>query len=133
MMNRFLYITSIVLLSTICACQKKEQENIAKPTARIEIESPQQQQKVLAGMSLPIQAHIKGEVTLHGYEVFIVDKYSFDTLYYVDNHTHATDIQVSEIWTDTLTRVADLIVYIRTEINHQGSTVSDSVTIKSVL
>ncbi len=133
MMNRFLYIASIVLLSTICACQKNEQENIAKPTARIEIKSPQQQQKVLAGTLLPIQAHIKGEATLHGYEVFIVDKYSFDTLYYVDNHTHATDIQVSEIWTDTLTRVADLIVYIRTEINHQGSTVSDSVTIKSVL
>lgn len=132
-MTRISYLAGILLLSLFCSCKKKEQAAAEQPTATIIITSPQPGQEIKAGADLMIQAQIKGDVNLHGYEVFIVDKQSLDTVFEMDNHTHAKELQVNEVWSDTLSQAADLEVYIKTEINHEGASVTKNVSIKSKL
>lgn len=132
-MMRISYLAGVLFLSAICGCQKKEDPKAEQPTATINITSPQAGQEVKAGTELAIQAQIKGDVTLHGYDVFIVDKQSMDTVFKTDSHTHAKELQVNEVWTNTLSKTTDLEVYIKTEINHEGASVTNSVAIQSKL
>ncbi|MBS1781106.1 MAG: hypothetical protein JST70_17400 [Bacteroidetes bacterium] len=130
-MTRIPLLVGILLLSVICACKKEEQATAEQPTATIVITNPQPGQEIKGGTELAIQAQIKGDVNLHGYEVFIVDKQSLDTLFEMDNHTHAKELQVNEIWVDTLSQAADLEVFVKTELNHEGASVTKTVSFKS--
>ena len=118
-------------MSVFCACKKKELTSAEQPTATIIIANPHPEQEIKGGTKLAIQAQIKGDVNLHGYEVFIVDKQSLDTLFEMDNHTHAEELQVNEIWVDTLSQAADLEVFVKTELNHEGASVTKTVSFKS--
>lgn len=130
-MTRILFLTGILLLSVICACKKGEQPTAEQPTATIVITNPQPGQEIKGGTEVAIQAQIKGDVNLHGYEVIIVNKQSSDTLFETNSHTHAKELQVNEVWIDTLSQAADLEVYIKTELNHEGASVTKKVSFKS--
>lgn len=125
---RILFVAGIAMLLVFCSCRK---EHVAseQPTATIVIESPQPGQEFAKGASVSIRALITGDVSLHGYEVFVVDRHSADTVFKADNHTHAKELQVNEVWVDTICAALELNVYVRTDVNHEGASVARDVSI----
>lgn len=115
---------------TFFSCNKND-DDAPEPSATINIASPLQNQVYHKGDTVHIIASINGEATLHGYEVAIVNAANSDSVFLIDNHTHAATLSVDEKWVDTFSSSADLMVHITTTINHDGLTATKSVAIKA--
>lgn len=127
---RIFFLIGISVLSVLPAC-RKDKTITGQPGATVVIESPLPGQEFRKGTNVTIRAKINGDVNLHGYEVFIVDRQSSDTVFKAGDHGHARQMQVNEVWIDTLSGASELTVYVKTEINHEGAVVMEDVSIST--
>ena len=117
-----LFATSSV---TFTACKHGEDD----PEVTINLLEPTEGATFAVGETVNVRADITSTEEMHGYEVEIRRMDNNSVLFATDAHGHGTEMTVDETWVNTLTGGEQhIIVEVRAIINHQGETVSESVT-----
>lgn len=121
-------ITFILLAMVvgITSCKKdKENDDITNPnptpTATIAISEPEDMQMFDGGETVHIHAHISAPFDLHGYELFIINESSGDTVWTIDEHTHSMEIHIEETWVNDVTMHSDMVLQVKAIIDHDGN------------
>ena len=122
-------VVGLLCAATLYACRKTDDNVVMPQKAGISFITPTANQEFGQGETVNISAKITAPEKIHGYDVYILDSNS-DTLYTSGDHVHGTEVMVSKTWANVKTSSDDLKLVIVATLNHEGGTISQSITIK---
>ena len=123
-----LMIAGVIAISTtiLFACKKSDD---APAAAKLTIESPLPHQAFHFGDTVRIQGTASHVASLHGYSVSILNS-SNDTLFYGQEHTHATQLEIDEAWVNNQSAAQELKIVVVVPVNHEGEELKQEIAIK---
>lgn len=90
-MKKLTLFLPLALLFLVVFCKKKDDP---QPAATITIASPTDDQEIHFGDSVRIRATITAPTNLHGYEAWVMNTDSGDTIYQISEDIHGTSLTV---------------------------------------
>lgn len=127
-MKPLLLLTATLSVCLFGACTKSE--SVTPPAAALTVAAPVPHQVYHFGDTMHVRADVSFELNLHGSKVLILRNATGDTLLQAADHTHATQLTVSQWWVDTLAAPEELTVIVSSTINHEGAEVSRTVPVQ---
>ncbi len=128
-MKSFQVITFLLLLTLLCACNKKK--NTASSTdVTINVVSPLYGATYHIGDSVLVAASVSYDGILHGYEVLVTDSSTGAVIYNVANHIHTNSFKIHAAFAVYATASNVLKLVINTQIDHSGKNVNKIVYFK---
>ncbi len=125
-MKSFQVITVLLLLTLLCACNKKK--NTASPTdVTINVASPIYGATYHNGDSVLIAAAVSYNGILHGYEVLVTDSSTGAVIHNVANHIHTNSFDIRTAFAVNADTLIVLKLVINTQIDHSGENVNKIV------
>lgn len=114
------FIAFVALCFTFLISCSKNDDPVPVPAATFNVLQPTLNQTYQAGDTVHINGTITCEANLHGYHVMVLNSNN-DTLYNKEDHAHAMELTIDEMWVNHLTEEQDLKVIISCTINHEGA------------
>lgn len=122
------YITVLFALLALSSCKKDEEETeptpTPQPTVTIDIEEPTDTQMFSLNETVHIHVNIEANFDLHGYEAFIINESTTDTVWSTDAHDHAESFHIEGEWINNVVGHSDMLLKVIVEKDHDGNTVA---------
>jgi hypothetical protein len=64
---------------------------------------------------------------MHGYDAYILNETSGDTVWTSAVHDHGTPFHIDSLWVNDVTDHSDMLLHIEAEIDHDGNTTEKEV------
>ncbi len=124
MKKQFLLALIAITLSSIISCKKDE---VDTSIDHVLITSPTTGQTFDALDTVPIRALLQNNTEMHGLVVSLVNLSDTTVVFQMDEHVHGVSINLDTFWINNVMMHSDMRLYITAEIDHEGTTVTDSV------
>lgn len=122
--SQLLAVTALTILSII-ACKKNDDD---ASIDNVVITSPTSGQTFDAMDTVPIKALLQNSSEMHGYAIQLANLTDTTIVFEMDEHAHGTSITIDTFWVNNVMEHSDMRLYITAEIDHEGTTVTDSVS-----
>jgi hypothetical protein len=135
--NLKLFILTLIF-TAVTACEKDAHshhkvEEIQQEDLKIEYILPEPNSTYKNGEELIISGNIICNHELHGYQVSIVGKCCEKTEYFrKSKHSHGKELMFYEKWTVSVEKPETVYVLIDVAIDHEGTTVTDTLVVNLV-
>ncbi|OJW78558.1 MAG: hypothetical protein BGO69_00800 [Bacteroidetes bacterium 46-16] len=113
-------LVSLILITAICSCQKKDSTAPDPASVSINITSPASGQVYHSGDTISIDADVTYTSELHGYEVKIADTASGFVVYDDAQHVHDDHFNIHDKWVNTGTQATGLKLTLTAIVDHDG-------------
>jgi hypothetical protein len=125
MKKQFLLALIAITISSIVSCQKDDTNTSID---NVIITSPATGQTFQSMDTVPIRALLQNSSEMHGLEVSLVNLRDTTVVFQMDEHVHGISINLDTFWINNVMMHSDMRLYITAEIDHEGTTVTDSVS-----
>lgn len=85
-----------------------EHENPVVDPVAFKNVSPNAGENFALGESVIMQARLEWEGSLHGWDLFLVNTTTGDTVFTADLHDHREELRMEEVWVNTVTELSDM-------------------------
>lgn len=106
---------------------KKDDGSCVYPEAQLVISSPEAGAMYGLGEAVQITAQATHFESMHGWELFLVNTTTGDTVHSADDHAHGTELNISSSWINDVDDHSDMKLTVVAEIDHSGSTIEKHV------
>jgi len=120
-----IFFSAFVLM--LFSCSKSEDINVDAANTKINIIKPLPNTTLKAGESLIIEAVIKSDLSMHGYEILVHDKSANTKTSIKSKHTHGKEISIKEQWIPACIEANSFLLEVVALINHDGLNLSEKV------
>jgi hypothetical protein len=125
MKKQILLALTAFTLSSIVSCKK---DKVDDSIDNIVITSPATGQTFDALDTVPIRALLQNNSEMHGFEISLVNLSDTSIVFEMDEHVHGVSINIDTFWVNNVMMHSNMRLYITAEIDHEGTTVTDSVS-----
>lgn len=102
---------------------KKDDGSCIYPEAQLVISSPEADAMYGLGDEVQITAQATHTESMHGWELFLVNTTSGDTVHSIAAHEHGTSMEISSTWVNDVAGHSDMKLTIVVETDHSGTTI----------
>jgi hypothetical protein len=102
---------------------KKDDGSCIYPEAQLIISSPESDAMYALGDEVQITAQATHTESMHGWELFLVNTSTGDTVHSADAHVHGTVLNISSSWVNDVEVHSDMKLTVIAELDHSGSTI----------
>ena len=113
-------LIAIMAVCCLIGCRKKENITEATTHLTVNIISPTVGATFKKGDTVLVKAHITNDVSLHGYEVKVLNTSQNSVVFDSASHSHAADIQVQYRFVATGDSVANWTIQLITTLDHSS-------------
>lgn len=125
---RFSLFMAIAASFVMTSCKKdKEEETTPTVKATITVASPLTSTTYLLGDTVFVQATITCPSEMHGYDAYILNETSGDTVWTDAVHDHGDAFTIDGFWVNDVMDHSDMLLHIEAEIDHDGNTTEKEV------
>lgn len=100
---------------------KKDDGSCIYPEAELIISSPEPGAMYGLGEDVMISAQATYTESMHGWELFLVNTTTGDTVHTAEAHDHGTVLNISSTWVNDVGDHSDMELTVITELEHSGS------------
>jgi hypothetical protein len=124
------FIALSVLSLLVVSCKKKDEEteetpspSTPQPVVTITINQPTEGTTIEFADTAFIDFSIEADVEMHGYEAYLINESTNDTVWEADSHSHANLYSYSDTWwINNVADHSDMQFKVIAEIDHDGNT-----------
>jgi hypothetical protein len=117
--------TAVALVLSFSSCKDDEHEH--GNTAVITFTSPAANSTYHQGDTVHVTGSAIGQEELHGYELYILNKTSGDTVFTADEHAHGDTVQIHHEWVVNVAAASDMELGITVTLDHDNNTQTEKV------
>lgn len=105
----------------------KDDGSCVYPEATLTITNPTAGDVYYAGDTVRVVGVGEHYAKLHGYDLYILNKTTGDTVLTDEQHVHSTKIDIAATWICNVTAHADMELGVTIEVDHDGTVVTKTV------
>lgn len=106
---------------------KKDDGSCVYPQAQLVISSPQNDAMYGLGDQVQITAQAAHTESMHGWELFLINTTTGDTVLYEQEHDHGTTINIASTWVNNVGVHSDMLLKVLIDIDHSGDYLTNQV------
>ncbi|MFZ1704756.1 MAG: hypothetical protein WAT79_10455 [Saprospiraceae bacterium] len=126
-LNLLFILTLSVFSLALFSCDKQETED---NKVVISFQSPDENQAITSGDSVFLNATITSELSIHGYEIYIHELVTGETILLSAKHTHDEIISIAESWKVMPKENTNVEIEIVALVDHNGKKVKSKRNIR---
>jgi len=119
----------VALAAVVTSCKKDDENTTSTPTvtATITVDEPLAGTTYALGDTVFVHVNITCPTEMHGYDAYILNETSGDTVWTSAVHDHGTSFHIDSLWVNDVTDHSDMLLHIEAEIDHDGNTTEKEV------
>jgi len=116
-----------LLFLLILGCKKKDN---VQEAVQINLFQPADHQTYNLGDTVFVNAEVKSEIELHGYELKIVSNTDDSVLFITEEHQHQKQYEIDKYWVNHSAQTTAATLILKMEISHEGDSKTETRTIQ---